>query len=221
MKFNLLKSTLIRGNVTEKTLHEFKEECKKLSEFHCCQQLYTTAVQMKPQHYLQALELIDFAIPMCEDWSELMRCHHNKGVIYEGAEDWFDAMREYKKSLEVIPEDVKPKYISGPSMHLLRAEMHCNNFKFTDDLQKFYDDAIADGTNSIVLTNLFYLRVAELIISTHKGDEPAAAKAYSEAKAILYPQYDGIYAKIKTKAVYADSVGATYAAKRYLDNWGK
>ena len=142
MKFNTLKSTLIRGNVTEKTLREFKEECGKLSRFQCCQQLYTTAVQMKPSHHIQALELIDYAMSMCEDRAELMRCHHNKGVIYEGTGNWFDAMREYKKSFEVIPDDMKPKYISGPSMHLLRAEMHCNNFEYTDDLQKYYDEAL-------------------------------------------------------------------------------
>ncbi|MBR6619798.1 MAG: hypothetical protein IKK85_05595 [Clostridia bacterium] len=221
MKFNTLKSTLIRGNVTEKTLREFKEECGKLSRFQCCQQLYTTAVQMKPAHHIQALELIDYAMSMCEDWAELMRCHHNKGVIYEGTGNWFDAMREYKKSFEVIPDDMKPNYISGPSMHLLRAEMHCNNFEYTDDLQKYYDEAIADGTNQIIFTNLFYLRLAELIISTHNGDEPASAKAYSEVKAMLHPQYDGIYAKIKAKAFYDDAVGATYAAKRYVENWGK
>ena len=164
MKFNTLKSTLIRGNVTEKTLREFKEECEKLSRFQCCQQLYTTAVQMKPSHHIQALELIDYAMSMCEDWAELMRCHHNKGVIYEGTGNWFDAMREYKKSFEVIPDDMKPNYISGPSMHLLRAEMHCNNFEYTDDLQKYYDDAKSDGTNEIILTNLFYLRLSCLIV---------------------------------------------------------
>lgn len=221
MKFNLLKSTLIRGNVTEKTMAEFKAECEKLSRSDCCQQLYTTAVMMKPQHYLQALELIDFAMPMCEGWVELMRCYHNKGIIYEGTGNWFDAMREYKKSFEVIPDDIKPKYVSGVSMHMLRAEMHCNGFEYTDDLQKYYDEAIADGTNQIVFTNLFYLRVAELIINTHKGNQPAAAKAYSEAKAILNPQYDGIYAKIKAKSVYTDAVGASEAAKNYIKNWGK
>ena len=221
MKFNTLKSTLIRGNVTEKTLSEFKEECEKLSKSDCCQQLYTVAVQMKPAHYNQALELIDYAIPMCEGWVELMRCHHNKGAIYEGAENWFDAMREYKKSYEIIPDDIKPKYISGSSMHLLRAEMHCSNFEYTDDLKKYYDSAKSNGVNEIVLTNLFYLRVAELIISTHNGDEPAAAKAYSEVKAILNPQYDGILAKIKAKSVYEAEIGASYAAKRYVNGWGK
>ncbi len=219
MKFNTLKSTLIRGNVTEQTLSGFKEECEKLSRFDCCQQLYTTAVQMKPAHYIQALELIDYAMPLCEDWAELMRCHHNKGAIYEGAEDWFDAMREYKKSFEVIPEDIKPKYTDGVTMHLLRAEMHCNNFEYTEDLQKYYESA-AKAVNEIILNNLFYLRVAELIISTHNGDEPAAAKAFSEAKAILHPQFDGIYARIKAKTVYTDAVGASYAAKRYVEKWG-
>ncbi len=221
MKFNTLKSTLIRGNVTEKTLTEFKAECEKLSESDCCQQLYTTAVQMKPEHYRQALELIDDAMPLCEGWADLMRCHHNKGAIYEGAENWFDALREYKKSFDVIPDDIKPKYVSGPAMHLLRTEMHCNNFEYTGDLQKYYNDASSDGANTTVLTNLFYLRIAELIISTHNGDQPAAAKAYAEAKAILNPEFDGIYARIKAKTVYADAVGASYAAKRYLKKWGK
>lgn len=220
MKLNTLKSTLIRGNVTEKTMAEFKEECQQLTRFHCCQQLYTTAVQMKPQHYLQALELVDFAMPMCEDWSELMRCHHNKGVIYEGAEDWFSAMSEYKKSFEVIPEDLKPQYVGGPDMHLLRAEMHCNGFEYTNDLQKYYDNA-ANGVNQIVLNNLFYLRIAELIIATHSGDQPAAAKAYSEAKALLHPNYDGLLARIKAKPVYTDALGASQSAINYLEGWGK
>ena len=218
MKYNMLKQTLIRGNVTDKTFTEYKEEIEKLPEDNRCQQLYTTAVQMKPQHYLQAIELIDLALPLSNGWVDDMRCHHNKGAIYENAENWFEAHYEYSKALDSIPDDAKtPAYIAGCSIHLMRVWLHCDGFEYSEDLQVYYDNATALGDTLFQsVTDMFYKRIAEVIIFTNCGDTQAAEKARKEAINILNPKFDGLLAKIKMRDYTEMVVGASKEAVEFL-----
>ncbi len=223
MKFNMLKQTLIRGNVKDETFSQFKEEIEKLPEKERCQQLYTTAVAMQPQHYLQAIELIGLAFPLSNGWLDDMRCHHNKGVIYENTGNWFEAHYEYNKALEAIPDDVKtPAHIAGCSVHLMRAWLHCDGFEYSEDLQTYYDNATALGDIVFqTVTDIFYKKIAEVIIFTHNGDCAAAKKAHTEAMNILNPQYDGLLARIKMKDYSKTVVGASNESVDYLNNFIK
>lgn len=219
MKYNMLKQTLIRGNVTDKTFTEYKEEINKLPEKERCQQLYTTAVQMKPQHYLQAIELIDIALPFSNGWVDDMRCHHNKGAIYEHAENWFEAHDEYNKALEAIPDDIKkPTHIASCSIHLMRAWLHCDRFEYSEDLQTYYDNATAFGDTLFqCVPDVFYKKIAEIIIFTHNGKTEAAEKARTEALNILNPKFDGLLAKIKMRDYTEMVVCATKEAIQFLN----
>lgn len=218
MKFNMLKQTLIRGNITDKTFSEFKEEINKLPENERCQQLYTTAVAMQPQHYLQAIELIDLALPLSNGWLDDMRCHHNKGVIYEKSRNWFEAHYEYSKALDSIPDDAKtPAYIAGCSIHLMRVWLHCDGFEYSEDLQVYYDNATALGDTLFQsVTDMFYKRIAEVIIFTHNGDLQAAEKARTEALNILNPKFDGLLAKIRMRDYTETVVGASKEAVDFI-----
>lgn len=219
MKFNMLKQTLIRGNVTNKTFSEFKEEINKLPENERCQQLYTTAVAMQPQHYLQAIELIDLALPLSNGWLDDMRCHHNKGVIYEKSRNWFEAHYEYSKAFDSIPDDAKtPAYIAGCSIHLLRVWLHCDGFEYSEDLQVYYDNATALGDILFQsVTDMFYKRIAEVIIFTNSGDTQAADKARTEALNILNPKFDGLLAKIRMRDYTKTVVCASKEAIEFLN----
>lgn len=219
MKYNMLKQTLIRGNVTDKTFTEYKEEINKLPEKERCQQLYTTAVAMQPQHYLQAIELVDLALPLCNGWLDDMRCHHNKGVIYENAENWFEAHYEYNKAFEVIPDEAKtPANIAGCSVHLMRAWLHCDGFEYSEDLQTYYDNATALGDTLLSsVTDMFYKRIAEIIIFTNDGETEAAEKARNEALNILNPKFDGLLAKIRMRDYTETVVGPSKEAINFLN----
>ena len=219
MKYNMLKQTLIRGNVTDKTFTEFKEEINGLPESARCQELYTTAVQMKPQHYLQAIELIDLALPLSNGWVDDMRCHHNKGAIYERAENWFEAHYEYSKAFDAIPDELKtPACIAGCSVHLMRTWLHCDGFEYSEDLQVYYDNATALGDTLFqCVPDMFYKRIAEVIIFTHNGDLQAAEKARTEALNILNPKFDGLLAKIKMRDYTETVVGASKEAMEFLN----
>ena len=219
MKYNMLKQTLIRGNVTDKTFTEYKEEINKLPGKERCQQLYTTAVQMKPQHYLQAIELIDIALPLSNGWVDDMRCHHNKGAIYENAENWFEAHYEYNKALDAIPDELKtPAYIAGCSVHLMRTWLHCDGFEYSEDLQVYYDNATALGDTLFqCVPDVFYKKIAGIIIFTHNGETEAAEKARTEALNILNPKFDGLLAKIKMRDYTEMVVCATKEAIQFLN----
>lgn len=218
MKFNMLKQTLIRGNITDKTFSEFKEEINKLPENERCQQLYTTAVAMQPQHYLQAIELIDLALPLSNGWLDDMRCHHNKGVIYEKSRNWFEAHYEYSKALDSIPDDAKtPAYIAGCSIHLMRVWLHCDGFEYSEDLQVYYDNATALGDTLFQsVSDMFYKRIAEVIIFTNSGDIQAAETARTEALNILNPKFDGLLAKIRMRDYTEMVVGASKEAVDFI-----
>ncbi len=219
MKYNMLKQTLIRGNVNENTFSQFKQEIEKLPEKERCQQLYTTAVQMKSQHYLQAIELIDLALPLSGGWLDDMRCHHNKGVIYENAENWFEAHYEYTKAFDSIPDDIKtPAHIAGCSVHLMRAWLHCDGFEYSEDLQVYYDNATALGDSIFCsVTDMFYKKIAEIIIFTHNGESETAEKARTEARNILNPEFDGLLARIKMRDYTETVVGASKEAINFLN----
>lgn len=222
MKYNMLKQTLIRGNVTDNTFTQFKNEIEKLPENERCQQLYTTAVAMQPQHYLQAIELIDLAIPLSNSWVDNMRCHHNKGVIYENVENWFEAHYEYNKAFEAVPDEIKPQYEAGCSVHLMRSWLHCDGFEYSEDLQKYYENAVSLGDIVFrTVTDLFYKKIAEIIIFSHNGDSKAAEKAHTEALNILNPQYDGLLARIRMRDYTETVVGASEQAVEFLNSFNK
>ncbi len=218
MKIAEIEDKLIKGNISDEIIDQFKTALKRVPCSHRCQHCYTTAVAFNERYLEQAVELIQYGLQYCDSWSDKMRAYHNLAIIYENSKDYRNALYSYKNALDAIPEEHKSSgYFTEYSAHLMRVEMHKNNFQYTDDLRKYYERAIqADSFSRAFIKKAFYEAVAESIIFKHDGKRAETKNALVKAKAMLSPKYHGSLTALLKRHKYTETVGATEEVLSYL-----
>lgn len=74
-------------------------------------------LQNKPQ---DAMEQYDSASNLSKDKSSLAQIHHNRGVIYQGQQDYAKAIEAYKHALRNNPHDDETRYNLALAQKLLK-----------------------------------------------------------------------------------------------------
>ena len=130
MKIAEIEAKIANGDCSEEMLCLFKTALKHVPKIGRCQHCYTTAASMPSHFHSQAISLIQYGLAQhCDNWLDRMRSYHNIAIILEANGDYVGAKQAYRDALNSIEADNQSGYVSEYSAHMMRAEMHINNFK--------------------------------------------------------------------------------------------
>lgn len=79
------------------------------------------------------------------------------------------ALKPYQDAHASVEPDRQSSYNSEYAAHMMRAEMHITDFKYSEDLFNYYNIAIqADSFSQAFQKKVFYRSIAEIIIFSKK-----------------------------------------------------
>ncbi len=220
MKLDEIKEALRRGEPFDPLFEEFKIALKRVRDnYNKCQHCYTLATELPTNQYESACALLNYGLEnYAETWFDFYRANFNLAIICEQAGKYREAKNAYLaalSALETSPQ--KNDYAPDLSSHLLRVEMHLSDFRCTDDLLTYYEQAITDdsliaGTRK----SLFYRYLAEIIIAQRNHDKAAVHEATRKAKVILNSENPSVVSDILKNHRYSDEAQATDEAIQFL-----
>ena len=218
MKIAEIETKIMSGKCSEEMFDLFETALKHVSKNNRCQHCYTTAASMPLRFHKQAISLIQYGLTEhCDSWIDRMRSYHNMAIILEMCGDYIGAMQSYRKALESIESNKQSDYHSEYAAHMMRMEMHINNFEYTDKLESLYNVAInADEFSRAFQKKAFYLLLAEIIIFIKRNDLVNAYRAFVSANDMLRPSFVGPLTLLLKRKGYIESVGATKHALAFL-----
>lgn len=218
MKIADIEARIERGNCSEETIELFKIALKRVPKSNRCQHCYTTAATMPPRFYKQAIAIIKYGLDEhCVSWVDRMRSHHNMAIILESHGDYVGALKSYNDALSSIEQDRQSSYNSEYAAHMMRAEMHITDFKYSEDLFNYYSIAIqADSFSQAFQKKAFYRSIAEIIIFSKQGDFESAKRAFETANEMLHPNYKGPLTQLLKRKGVNETTGATKEAMAFL-----
>jgi tetratricopeptide (TPR) repeat protein len=218
VKIAEIEAKIANGDCSEEMLCLFKTALKHVPKIGRCQHCYTTAASMPSHFHSQAISLIQYGLAQhCDNWLDRMRSYHNIAIILEANGDYVGAKQAYRDALNSIEADNQSGYVSEYSAHMMRAEMHINNFECTDDLEKYYKTAVqADEFSQSFQKKKFYRLLAEIIIFCKRNDLARAKEAFVAANDMLQPGFLGPITLLLKRKGFIESTGATKAALTFL-----
>ena len=187
LKISEIESKMEQGYFSEQLFAEFQTALKRVPKKLRCQHCYTTAYYLKDKRPKDGIRLIQFGLENYEsDWVDQMRAHQNLGGIYESCKDYPSAKSAYEQALATVPDDFKNDYLPDLSMDILRAELHCSGFAYSEYLGELYQAVMqADEFEAEFRSFSFYRAIAELIIAKKNGDLAMQKQAYHAAMLAL------------------------------------
>ena len=218
MKIAEIEAKIERGDCSAEILDLFKTALKRVPKSGRCQHCYTTAAAMPSHFNKQAISLIQYGLTeYCDNWFDRRRSYHNLAIILEHCEDYVGAKQAYRKALESVELDKRDGYDSEYAAHMMRMEMHINNFEYTDKLESLYNVAInADEFSRAFQKKAFYLLLAEIIIFIKRNDLVNAYRAFVSANDMLRPGFVGPITLLLKRKGFIESTGATKPALDFL-----
>lgn len=218
MKIAEIEARIERGDCSEETLELFKAALKRVPKAGRCQHCYTTAATMSPRFHTQAISLIQYGLSEhCDSWLDRMRSHHNIAIILENDGDYVGAHNSYREALVSVEPDKRTFYEPEYAAHMMRTEMHINNFTYTDDLFNYYTIAIqADEFSQAFQKKVFYRLIAEIIIFCNQGNLVSARKSFEIASEMLSPNHAGSLTRLLKSKGFTETTGATKEAAAFL-----
>ena len=151
---------------------------------HC----YTTAVQFPIKRSQEGIDLIQWALEQFPDtWFGTYSAYYNMGIIHERCRNYPAAYEAYQKAADVLSKDQisYQRTISGNLMWML---LHVDNFKYSEQLEKYYTlFSEIDDFEKAFINNEFRIAVAETVIFSSKGMTDKAAAALERALHLSNP----------------------------------
>lgn len=217
MKISDIETKIEHGDCSEETLELFKAALKRVPKSNRCQHCYTTAASMPPRFYKQAVEMIQYGLEQCDSWFHRMGSHYNMAIILEKSGDYVGAKKAYENALASVDSAKQSGYDSEFAAHMMRMEMHINDFKCSDALENYYNIAIqANEFSQSFKRTAFYRLVAEVIIFMERGDLAGARKALKTADNMLRPDFIGPLTPLLKRKGFDEKTGATKEAIAFL-----
>lgn len=197
---------------------KFRRTLLRLPEAQRPQHCYTTAADMPLRKFPLAKALIEYSLELEGSWLDRMRAHSNLADLYERQGDYAAALQSYRLALEAVPAELQEKYRADNASRMLVCRLHVDDFAYSDDLRRLYEQASAlDEFSRSFQKCLFYMSLARLVLGLHDGDLPTARDAYEQAAAMLRPGSQGPLTALLKRKNYAESAGATPEARAFLN----
>ena len=218
MKIADIEAQIERGDCSEEAIELFKTALKRVPKANRCQHCYTTAAAMPPHCYKQAISVIQYGLDEhCGSGVDRMRSHDNMAIILEDHGDYVGALKSYQDALASIEPDRQSSYNSEYAAHMMRAEMHITDFKYSEDLLNYYNIAIqADSFSQAFPKKAFYRSIAEIIIFRKQGDLTNEKKAFEMANDMLNHNYIGPLTQLLKRKGVIETTGPTKEAIAFL-----
>ena len=182
------------------------------------QDCYTSAYKMRKKSPEKAIEIINNAITNYDcSWLDLMRANLNLGLIYEEIRDYINAEKSFCEALDAVPENLKSNYEADISLNILRVYLHNIDFHFSSCLYVLYSTAMKANSFSLSMRqNLFYVSIAEIIISEYEKNNDKIKDAINNALKALDKTEKSETDRILKKHKYEDEAFASDEALRFL-----
>lgn len=218
MKIAEVSERIANGDCSPEMMEEFRTALKRVPKKCRAQHCYTLAVSLPSRYYKEAIGLIEYGLTQnCDHWVDRMRSYDNMGIILELHEDFAGAKDAYRKALEAVAPDRQERYAPHYAAHVLRMELHIQNFEYSEELERCYRTAMeSDDISRAFLKSRFYAALAKIVICRHHGDQEGAAKAIAEANEMLHPSYSGSLTELLKRKGFHESTGATKYAEAFL-----
>ena len=221
MKIADIEARIEQGDCSEETIELFKEALKRVPKFNRCQHCYITAVSMPSRFHKQAIEMIQYGLDefseFCETWIDRQRSYVNMAIILERIGDYGGALKSLKEALDSIDPQSRSSYEHEYAAHMMRLEMHINDFEYSDDLLNYYRSAGQEiGFAQAIQSRVFYRLIAEIIIFKQQGDLTSAKKAFESANEMLQPDYESSLTQLLKRKRFIETTGATKEAEKFL-----
>lgn len=178
---------MLNGCFSEDLFLDFQTALKRVPKNMQCQHCYTTAYGFMDKDPQNAIRLIKYGIDTYDsDWIDQMRAYQNLGYIYEVCKQYEDAKGSFQSALFAVPELQRESYIPNISMDILRTELHCSNFEYTEYAYDLYCSVTkADEFSASFRHYIFYRAVMELIIAKKNNDVDSQRRAHKTATQVL------------------------------------
>ena len=204
-KIEEYEKKLIKEGIPEEGYAEFETLLKRVrGNFLRLQHCYTTAAQFPIKRSQEGVDLIKWGLEKFPDtWFPTYSAYYNIGIIYERSRDYSAAYEAYQKAADVLNKD-QISYQRSISGNLLWMLLHVDNFKYSEQLEKYYMlFSETDDFEKAFINNEFRIAVAEIVIFSWKGMQNEAALAYEKAIRLSAPnivsRIQGILDKHKVK----------------------
>ena len=196
---------------------KFHRALLRLPQAQRPQHCYTTAAAMPLRKFALAKELIEYSLELEGSWLDRMRAHSNLADLYERQGDYAAALQSYHLALEAVPAELQEKYRADTASRMLVCRLHADDFAYSDDLRRLYEQASAlDEFSRSFQKCLFYMTLTRIVLGLNDGDLPTARSAYDQAVAMLRPGYRGPLTALLRRKGYWESTGATTKARAFL-----
>ena len=204
-KIEEYEKKLIKEGFPKEGYAEFEKFLKRVrGNFLRLQHCYTTAAHFPIKRSQEGVDLIKWGLEKFPDtWFPTYSAYYNIGIIYERSRDYSAAYEAYQKAADVLNKD-QISYQRSISGNLLWMLLHVDNFKYSEQLEKYYMlFSETDDFEKAFINNEFRIAVAEIVIFSWKGMQNEAAVAYKKAIRLSSPnvvrRIQGILDKHKVK----------------------
>ena len=187
MRISEIEKIMQQGHFSEELFAEFQTALKRVPKNLRCQHCAATARCLRYTDPENGIRLIRYGLEIPETrWVDRMVACGELGGIYEASSRYPEAKAAYESMLSAVPEDKRADYIPNLSMNILRAELHCSKFEYTEYAYVLYQSVLkADAFTAAFRQFAFYRAIMELIIAKKNKARDAQADAYNAATLAL------------------------------------
>lgn len=212
-KIDDFENKMIGNGMSDKDFEEYKLMLRRVHDkWNKYQHCIHAARRFAPQYYQRAIFLIEYAVDNFTDgghYSLALDPYEAMGDIYFRAKKYDKAYNSYLRAIDKY-DDNRQLDISVISEMLLWAKLHLDDFQYSEEIEKYYNDFIKGSDFYMALLNSRFRRyVAELVIYLHNKNTEYVKTAYKNVCTVLAPDYKGELYDILRKHKCTESIETT------------
>ena len=220
IKIEEFEKKIIDQGMNDEDFTEYEKLLKRVrGNFSKRQHCYTTAIQFPPEHYEQAIRLIQYGLENFEDgWFSTYTSYLFIGRIYEKVKDYTKAYGAYLSANEALGAN-HPEYTQELSIHLLWMKLHIDSFSYSAESEEYFVCyKKTDDYSKAFVNNEFKSAVANIVISLHYGNIDEAKQSLNIALKVCKPDYIGKLFNLLKRHNYRESLNATKESLDFIKN---
>lgn len=221
MRIGAIEERLRQGEFSEELLGEFRQALNRVPRQARCRHCRAAALGMPPENRENAIRLLRLGLEEYGDsWSDVLYCYRELGNLQEVAGGYAQAKEAYCRAVAAVPENLREEYAVIYSFDLLRLELHCGQFQYTQDLAHYEELTRKSGSfQQGLLKNQFYLTLARMILLERENRLEEAEKYYAEALEMCREGARGPLTALLRRHRYRETLEPTREATVFLQGW--
>lgn len=212
-KIGDFENKMISNGMSDRDFEEYKLMLRRIHDkWNKYQHCIHAARRFAPQYYQRAIFLIEYAVDNFADedhYSLVCDPYEAMGDIYFCAKKYDESYNSYLRAIDECADNRQAK-ISSISEMLLWAKLHLDDFQYSEEMEKYYNEFIKGSDFHLAFLNSRFRRyIAELVIYLHNKNTEYAKIAYENVCTVLAPDYKGELYDILRRHKYTESIKTT------------